>query len=185
MATEPKPPQLRMSLNSSDPLQEISVPDSFELRQANSEDASSLTELLNEAYPNAWTTERTLSALLENSSVPVVFILISGEEVVATASYLQMYDRFPRNGWVHYVGASPRFSGLGLGKIVTQAVVKAALVHGDEKVSLNTDDWRLPAIATYLSLGFRPEPWHESHESRWADVFQQLACRKQPTNNEK
>lgn len=185
MGTEQKPPQLRMSLNHSDPLHEISLPEAFQLFAANSEDVVPLTVLLNEAYPNAWTTERTLSVLLENPSVPAVFILRYGDEVVATASYLQMYDRFPGVGWVHYVGASPRRSGLGLGKFVTQAVVKTAFRNGDEKVSLNSDDWRLPAIATYLSLGFRPDFWHDSHESRWADVLNQLAKRNQSTKNQK
>ena len=37
-----------------------------------------------------------------------------------------------------------------------------------------TDDWRLPAIKTYLNLGFEPDIEHESHPERWRAVFEKL-----------
>ncbi len=40
--------------------------------------------------------------------------------------------------------------------------------------NLCTDDWRLPAVKTYLNLGFEPEIIHESHPARWKAVFETL-----------
>jgi mycothiol synthase len=39
---------------------------------------------------------------------------------------------------------------------------------------LETDDFRVPAIKVYLSLGFRPEYRHATHEPRWAALAPML-----------
>jgi mycothiol synthase len=40
---------------------------------------------------------------------------------------------------------------------------------------LETDDPRLPAIASYLGMGFVPLYAAPDHETRWSAVFAQLA----------
>jgi mycothiol synthase len=39
---------------------------------------------------------------------------------------------------------------------------------------LETDDWRLAAIRTYLRLGFEPDPVEEEHAARWRRVLKIL-----------
>jgi hypothetical protein len=39
---------------------------------------------------------------------------------------------------------------------------------------LLTDDWRLPAIGLYLSLGFVPRMTHKDMPDRWDAIMQRL-----------
>lgn len=48
---------------------------------------------------------------------------------------------------------------------------------GLESAMLQTDDFRLPAIRTYLNLGFTPMIVHENQFARWVLVFAQLGLR--------
>jgi len=41
---------------------------------------------------------------------------------------------------------------------------------GYRHVYLKTDDWRLPAIKTYLKLGFLPFLFSPDMEGRWREV---------------
>ena len=42
--------------------------------------------------------------------------------------------------------------------------------RGFPKLYLMTDDWRLPAVKTYLQLGFEPDLYDDDHEGRWAKL---------------
>ena len=75
---------------------------------------------------------------------------------------------------VGWVSVSPDHQGRGLGYQVTLAVLLYARVMGWAEARLWTDDWRLPAIKTYLNLGFEPDMEHESHPKRWRAVFANL-----------
>ena len=39
---------------------------------------------------------------------------------------------------------------------------------------LTTDDWRLPAIKTYLNVGFKPDVSDDEFKARWEKVFEQI-----------
>src|SRR5262249_41329227 len=70
-------------------------------------------------------------------------------------------------GWV---AVSPEHRGHGLGLQVCRAVLGHIRDLGHEYAYLLTDDHRLPAIATYLRLGFEPEIVDASHPARWAAI---------------
>jgi hypothetical protein len=44
----------------------------------------------------------------------------------------------------------------------------------DQAVVLETDDFRLPAVRTYLRLGFVPEPRTPGEARRWSKVLRNL-----------
>ena len=75
---------------------------------------------------------------------------------------------------VGWVSVSPDHQGLRLGYQVTLAVLLYAGDMGWTAARLWTDDCRLPAIKTYLNLGFEPDMDHESHPERWRAVFEKL-----------
>jgi len=83
---------------------------------------------------------------------------------------------------LHMVAAKPQARGRGLGKLLCQAVLHHLAGQGEREVVLRTDDHRIPAIATYLSLGFLPMRYHggEDHGRRWRDVFARLPQRYHP-----
>ncbi|MCJ7822097.1 MAG: GNAT family N-acetyltransferase, partial [Armatimonadetes bacterium] len=64
--------------------------------------------------------------------------------------------------------------GRGLGRALVLSVLRRLREVGVASATLDTDDFRLPAIRLYLALGFRPELTHESHAERWRDVRREL-----------
>ena len=64
--------------------------------------------------------------------------------------------------------------GLGLGRAACTGVVKHLVDRGYSNVILYTDDWRLPAIGLYLSMGFEPQMTRQDMLGRWQRVMEQL-----------
>ena len=85
-------------------------------------------------------------------------------------------DAYPDSGYLHWVGASPDYAGKRLGYAVTLAVLEEFVRLGCKDAVLETDDARLPAIRTYLNLGFLPTHRHETHAERWSAIEQNLAA---------
>lgn len=74
-------------------------------------------------------------------------------------------------GNLHMVTVRPEFKGLGLGKAVCAAAVNAFIENNVIEADLSTDDFRIPAIAIYLRLGFRPFLYQGDMEGRWKAVL--------------
>jgi mycothiol synthase len=77
--------------------------------------------------------------------------------------------------------------GRGLGRLVTLAVLHHLRQGGFERADLSTDDWRIPAIKSYLALGFVPVflptvDGFDPHEPRWSAVFAQILAPRQSTS---
>ncbi len=79
-------------------------------------------------------------------------------------------------GRLDFVVAHPEVRGTGLGRAVCSAVVRWLIdERGYESVILYTDDWRLPAIGLYLSMGFEPRLNRPDMVGRWAAARAKLA----------
>jgi len=74
-------------------------------------------------------------------------------------------------GYVHMLGVTPEHQGKGLGYALVLRALHFFKDGGFQEVVLDTDDFRLPAIKTYLNLGFKPVYVDESHHSRWEAVL--------------
>lgn len=70
-------------------------------------------------------------------------------------------------GWVT---VHPLHRGHGLGLQLCRAVLGFISGLSHQYAYLLTEDFRLPAIATYLELGFEPEMLDPSHPERWEAV---------------
>jgi mycothiol synthase len=64
--------------------------------------------------------------------------------------------------------------GFGLGRQLSVAVLRRFATEGLRSAVLETQDFRLAAIATYLDLGFEPVPRDGAQERRWRTVFDAL-----------
>jgi mycothiol synthase len=91
-------------------------------------------------------------------------------------------ERYPDGGNLGWLAARSEFQGNGLGFIVSAAVTKCLVDEGFTNIFLETDDWRLPAIAIYLKLGWTPNPFSVDMASRWSDVERQLSAPR-PTSD--
>jgi len=91
-------------------------------------------------------------------------------------------ERHPDSGNLGWLSTRSEFQGNGLGSIVSAAVTKRLVDEGFTDIFLETDDWRLPAIAIYLKLGWTPNRFSPEMESRWAEVERQLSAPR-PTSD--
>ena len=79
-----------------------------------------------------------------------------------------------REGVLDYVATHPDHQGRGLGRATCTAVSRYLVDRGCETVQLLTDDWRLPAIRLYLSLGYQPVTGRGDMPVRWAAIKSEL-----------
>ena len=107
-----------------------------------------------------------------------VFFLSYGQLDVATAA-AQLKDG---KGFIHMVGALPVYAGMGCGRFVVVEAMKSLKALGYAECHLTTDDFRLPAIRTYLRLGFEPAYAADDEEmkARWEAVMMKLNEYKKP-----
>ena len=76
---------------------------------------------------------------------------------------------------LHYVAADPALGGRGLGTAVSLDALQVGLAEGRSRAFLLTDDFRVPALKTYLRLAFEPVISHDSHPGRWRMILDELS----------
>jgi mycothiol synthase len=105
----------------------------------------------------------------------------SSGKLVASAMGLQNrleQKRFDSElGWV---AADPSHAGRGLGLAVCAAATAALIRSGYQKIHLFTDDHRLPALKTYLRLGYVPFLNLPDMAERWRIICTQLGWNYTP-----
>jgi len=90
---------------------------------------------------------------------------------VATASAWYRPEWGENTGYLHMVGTHSSHRGKGLGFQASLAALHRMAAEGRTWAVLQTDDFRIPAVKTYLKLGFEPLIVHENQPKRWKDVF--------------
>ncbi|MBQ8954177.1 MAG: GNAT family N-acetyltransferase [Clostridia bacterium] len=129
----------------------------------------------------AFNDERQDYSMIENDpgcAPDRVFFLRHARMDVATASALTERGE----GWIHMVGIHPAYAGMGCGRFVVLEAMNCLKRLGFKECKLSTDDFRLPAIRTYLNLGF--EPFYDADDTemkaRWEAVFVKLNEYRKP-----
>ena len=175
---ERKLPQLRMQFRAYAALTPVRLPSGYTLATLPRRDTADwIAVLAANGQLGAWDERRAHTVLTgERPALAAgTYLVLCGEHAVATACTVPPTAVEPRSelGWV---AVTPAHQGRGLGLQVCGAVLWYARREGWPATTLSTDDWRLPAIKTYLKLGFEPELTHGSHAARWQEVHQQLAA---------
>ncbi|HVL68420.1 MAG TPA: GNAT family N-acetyltransferase [Vicinamibacterales bacterium] len=110
-----------------------------------------------------------------NHLLPGGFFVIDSPEPgrLAAACFASHHPapRHPFGGNLGWLAADPAFTGRGLGRIATIAVVQRLVSAGYTRIYLTTDDHRLAAIRIYLQLGWVPLLFAPDMHGRW-----QSAC---------
>lgn len=168
---EARPPQLRMTWPSDKPAPAARLPADYALRQYTPADCAAHRALMEKVQLGTWddtSYERVLPTIL-----PDGFFLVEhlpSCAVVATTTA----HKHRELGWV---AADPAHAGKGLGRAVVAAALARLLHESPDGVYLSTDDYRLPAIKTYLDVGFVPDMSVLAARGRWRDVNRRLASR--------
>lgn len=156
--------------------------DGYELRLAVTADEPAIAETLTAAFEPTSTqvqrfdVARVRRDLTEAPDVDATFVAVWEGKAVATASSRWVPDRFPDAGYIHWVGTHPDHKRRGLAGALLVEVFAHFAKTGRTHAVLETEDHRLPALHSYLRLGFTPvyEVAGEDHRPRWSAIFQQL-----------
>lgn len=117
--------------------------------------------------------ERMLTRIL-----PDGFFVIEHEATGALAATSMSIHKptgeFPFGGELGFVAGDPEHKGKGLGLAVCAAATARLIRGGYRNIHLITHDWRLPAIKTYLKLGYRPVYTEQATPEVWQGIFATL-----------
>ena len=180
------PKQLRMVLDevSVVRLPDVPLPAGYVMRAYRSGDADSWTEVLQKGEFGRWDEERVLE-YLEDAERREGSRLVEHNGRIVAATFASRIGNQPRKpsvgggnssdvGVLDYVVTHPDHRGRGLGRATCTEVARFLVSRGCNAISLGTDDWRLPAIHIYLSMGFRPVMNRNDMPGRWAAVYENL-----------
>jgi len=151
-------------------------PAGYVLRGYQPVDGTGLAALLTRAFGEAWDEARVRRDLAETPDVEHIYLIAYHDKPVATASARLLPDEYPGSGYVHWVGADPAHQGKGLGRLVSLRLLHHFRAAGLRDAVLETNDFRLPAVRTYLRLGFVPECHYSDadEQRRWSRLLPQV-----------
>jgi mycothiol synthase len=112
----------------------------------------------------------------ENYKVEDTFFFSYNGQEVATVTVI--CDAKTKEGYIHMVAVKTEARGKGIGNLMAFCAVKILKEKGMQTAHLTTDDFRIPAIKTYLKAGFCPDLSTEDFKSRWEKINQILNCVK-------
>ena len=155
---------------------EVKLPEGYALRQYEPADADAHVALMRRAGFGHWDSEE-LAAAIPNIP-PGGFFLVEHRatgRVVATAmAWHNPSDLHPYGGELGWVAGDSQHKGKHLGLAVCAAATRRFLECEYREIYLKTDDFRLPAIKTYLRLGYQPLMFRDGMAARWEKVHRQL-----------
>ena len=173
---------LQMVKPSMSDIPEANIPDGFELRVMRADEKHKWEELCNKSFNGDFDFAHTIegkTGYVEDGVFVIVDKNDSDEKFVATGTALCGYDKLNGYGYVHMIAADAEYAGKRLGYEITAAVLRRLRDGGFDKAELETDDFRLPAIKTYLSLGFEPVlTLDETMDKRWENIRKALDNKK-------
>lgn len=163
-----------MRRKSLEDLPDPEVPEGFELRTFGAGDEAEWAKLMTGAI-GQWDEESTAQQFLGDPGVSMesVFFLVAGGDYVATATD----KRLPASdiGYLHMVAVAPHYRGRRLGRCISLAALTHMRARGCRSAILDTDDFRLAAVCTYLGLGFVPDNLEADHPERWRIILADVA----------
>ena len=155
---------------------EPQLPPDYELRIYRREDLPAYLELMASATFGFFDEEMVEKELLH--VLPEGFFVVEHRptgQLVATALAEHCPSKlYPYGGRMGWLAGSPDHGGKGLGTAVVAAATRRMLSAGYRRIYLETDDWRLPALKTYLKLGYVPHFYEPTAEARWRAVCYKL-----------
>ncbi|MEI6132748.1 MAG: dihydrofolate reductase [Bacillota bacterium] len=183
-ASEKPQTQLQMRLNSLANLPKQCIPEGYELRVLSpdsAEDVKAYGDIVRSAFGGESGNYEKEVIGHSNYISDGTFLIYEKEQEgeglkSAVATSTAIIDPSPecKDGYLHMVAAYATHAGKGLGFQVSLACLVKMQSAGKTGCWLKTDDFRLPAIASYLKLGFEPDIFEESHRVRWDCILKDI-----------
>lgn len=178
VVASPKPVELQMVWPQT-PLAKLptwTLPDGYFLRTYQSGDEIAFFGLMDRAGFRGWNMHEFQSWL--QKILPDGFFFVfhgTSSQMVATAMAVHNPTPLhPFGATLSCVAAEPSHWGQGLGRVVSAAVMHRLVQAGYKEIYMETDDWRLAAIKTYLRLGWVPYLFLPDMLGRWKAICETL-----------
>lgn len=169
--------QLRMVRPDLKDLPKLELPTGYSLRTYREGDDIHWANIISDSFGGrARTTQDTRNEITERDVfVPdgLYFVTYQDMPVGTACAWRKSVDETDV-GYVHMVGVLNEHTGHKLGKWVSLAVLYYFRDHGFICSMLDTDDFRIPAIKTYLNLGFMPVYLDNTQPERWEEILKKL-----------
>ena len=166
--------QLSMLRPNMEGLAPIELPLGYELHTGRADSAPVWEEIIRDSFKMEFSYEKELD-YPDCGPENCWFVSIDGEDVATAASYTK--PEVPDTAFLHMVAAHSKALGKGAGKLAVLAVLRGLKEKGVGQCRLFTDDFRIPAIGLYLSVGFEPVIDDEEMKDRWAAVMEKIKGR--------
>ena len=101
------------------------------------------------------------------------FFVLENERAVATLAVLCDYEK--KEGYIHMVACREDSRGKGYGTLLNRVAEYSLKREGMQTAFLTTDDWRIPAIKSYLRAGFTPDLSTDDFKERWEKIYAIIA----------
>ncbi|MBB3128454.1 mycothiol synthase [Paenibacillus rhizosphaerae] len=166
-------PQLSMLYDDLTALPALELPGGFTARTFRKGDEIAWEAIIRESFANEEIGYGHMTRDPEYRPERVWFIC-DGDAPVATAAAWHKSGLGKETGYLHMVGLLHRYAGRALGAKASLAAMHGMVQEGRRRAVLDTDDFRIPAIKTYLNLGYIPRLVHENQLARWRAIAAQL-----------
>jgi mycothiol synthase len=164
--------QLELIYNRGCSKERIKVPDGYSLKTYKSQYKERLLSL----YKNVGLIDDPLD--LENAlhlAVPDGVILLFHDNTNAiVAAFMARHisnNRYPCGGRLDWLAVDPGHRSQKLGYIVTCKAIDRLYEIGYQKIYVTTDDFRVPAIKTFMNAGMVPNIYSDGMDERWQQVI--------------
>ncbi len=157
-------------------LPEIQIPEGYAVRSYRPGDEIHWARIIDASFGGNRSAEDVKEEIVNKPQFTPegLFFATCQGEPVGTACAWRGKPEETEVGQLHMVGVEPEHQGHRLGKLVSICVLHFLKKHSFSMAMLDTDDERLPAVKTYLNLGFRPVYRDDSHPGRWKAVSENL-----------
>ena len=168
--------QLRMVRPNLAGLPQVEIPEGYEIRTYQEGDDVHWANVISDSFGGERTAEDARRDIMDRDVFDpegLYFATYRGTPVGTTCAWKDTPDEIDV-GIVHMVGVHSTHTGHKLGRCVTLSVLLYLRDHNFKCAKLGTDDFRLPAIKTYLNLGFLPVYVDVTQPDRWREIFRKL-----------
>lgn len=175
---EKKIPQLVMKLEKDFYTQGTYVlPAAFSMRHATPEDHTAWENIISQTFHF----QSNFKSNMMNEacfSYKNVILLFHDDKAVATASAWKRSrwtDAFgEKTGYIHMVAVLEEYRGRHLGAVISRAAIEKSFENGNDRCILQTDDYRISALLTYVKIGFEPVIVDRNQYERWENVYKKI-----------
>ncbi|MBS7358976.1 MAG: GNAT family N-acetyltransferase [Oscillospiraceae bacterium] len=157
------------------PIKKFTLPDGYSFSYYDETKESEMYDLL-ECWKNGLapddadkeTFDYRITNHKDTTAGDIIFLDYNGEHIGTVTA---VYHPEENIGEFHMVGIRKDFRGKGLGKYLNQIALEKLETQGVDYIYLTTHEWRIGAVKSYLSCGFKPVLYDDNMEYRWSNVL--------------